>query len=130
MNPLIESGRQSLPTAFRTAIAGIRDFSRERNSRIEIAAGIIAIVLAAVLRLPAVSWAILLLTIFGVLSLEAVNCAIERVVDLASPGYHELARQAKDIAAGAVLIAAIGSVGIGLILFLPRIIAISGSLSP
>lgn len=110
--------------AFRNAGVGILDFTRERNSRIEMAAGAAAIALGAVLRLPRVEWAILLLTIFLVLGLEALNCAVERVVDLASPGRHELARQAKDLAAGAVLLASIGAVAVGGLLFIPRLIAL------
>jgi diacylglycerol kinase len=55
--------------------------------------------------------------------LEAVNSAVEYVVDLASPDYHKLAEKAKDMAAGAVLLAAIGSVIIALIIFLPKIIS-------
>ena len=119
-----ETGRQSLGNAFRTAFAGIGFFVRERNSRIQMTAAVLAIALAAAVSLPRIEWIILIGTILLVLSLEAINCAVERVVDLASPGYHELARQAKDLAAGAVLIASIGSVVIGALLFIPRIIAL------
>ena len=53
---------------------------------------------------------------------ELFNSAVESVVDLASPGYHKLAADAKDMAAGAVLVCAIFSVAIGLIIFLPKAI--------
>ncbi|MDB5327334.1 MAG: diacylglycerol kinase [Phycisphaerales bacterium] len=88
------------------------------------AAAAVAIAIGAVLSLSRIEWIILIGTILLVLSLEAMNCAVERVVDLASPDYHELAKQAKDLAAGAVLIASIGSVVIGAMLFVPKIIAL------
>jgi undecaprenol kinase len=63
-----------------------------------------------------------LFAIGGMLSLELMNTAVERVVDLATKDYHPLAKQAKDIAAGAVFIYAALSVIIGAIIFLPKII--------
>ena len=120
-----DAGRQSLPSAFRNAFVGIGDFLRERNSRIHLLAGVAAVALAAALRISGVEWAVIVLTIALVLTAEALNCAIERVVDLASPGRHELARQAKDLAAGAVLIASIAACVIGAIVFVPRLIALA-----
>lgn len=117
-------GRQGFFAAFRTAGAGLRDFSRERNSRVQLSAGVLAALMGVVLRIDRVEWAILTVTMTGVLGLEAMNCAVERVVDLASPGLHELARQAKDLAAGAVLIASIGAVLIGALVFGPHLWAL------
>jgi diacylglycerol kinase len=58
---------------------------------------------------------------FGlVISLEMINSAIENLVDLVSPEYNKLAGKAKDIAAGAVLVAAICAAIVGLIIFLPK----------
>lgn len=68
-------------------------------------------------------WMILLFCIAMVWSLEAMNTAVEQVVDLVSPNYHEKAKQAKDVAAAAVLIAAFFSVIIGLIIFIPYCLA-------
>ena len=76
-------------------------------------------VLAAALQFSLLKWTILLLTIGLVVTAEALNSAIETLVDLIQPEQHPLAGNAKDIAAGAVLIAAIISVIIGLLLFLP-----------
>jgi diacylglycerol kinase (ATP) len=56
-----------------------------------------------------------------VLAAEGINTAIEAVVDLASPQRHPLAKIAKDVAAGTVLITAIGAVVVGILVFLPRI---------
>ncbi len=66
-------------------------------------------------------WIAVILCIGIVIGAELINSAIERVVDLASPDYHPLAGQAKDIAAGAVLIVAIAAAAVGLIVFLPYI---------
>jgi diacylglycerol kinase len=120
-----DAGRQSVASAFRNAFVGIGDFARERNSRIQLIAAAVACGLAAWLRISATEWAVLAVTIGGVLGIEALNCAVERVVDLASPGQHELARQAKDLAAGAVLIVAVGATVVGAILFVPRLIALA-----
>ena len=68
-------------------------------------------------------WLALVLAMTLVLALEAVNTAIEYLTDLVSPEYHPLAGKAKDVAAAAVLIAAIGAVVVGAIVFLPRIFA-------
>lgn len=65
-------------------------------------------------------WMFCLLCIGLVIGTEMINTAIENVVDLASPELHPLAGQAKDIAAGAVLICAIISVIIGLMIFAPK----------
>jgi diacylglycerol kinase (ATP) len=68
-----------------------------------------------------VEWAILLITMGFVLVSETMNTAIETVVDLVSPEYHELAGHAKDVAAGAVLLAALTAVGVALAILAPRL---------
>ena len=72
--------------------------------------------------LSTIEWLAIVITIFMVLSAEAFNTAVEKLVDLISPEYNKLAGLVKDIAAGAVLLTAIMSVIVGLIIFLPRII--------
>ena len=67
-------------------------------------------------------WLILVLTIAMVWMAECFNTALEQVVDLVSPDIHPLARQAKDVAAAAVLISAIFSLIVGLIIFLPPLL--------
>ena len=66
-----------------------------------------------------VEWLILVLTIFLVFSMEAMNSALEKLADRVSPEYSPLIRDAKDLAAGAVLLVAIGAVIVGLIIFIP-----------
>jgi diacylglycerol kinase len=112
--------RHGLIASFRFAFAGIAYLLRtQRNARIHLVIGVIACALAAWLRIPRIEWAILLMTIAGVLILEGLNTALEAIVDLASPDLHPLAKVAKDVAAGMVLIAAIASVGVGLFIFGP-----------
>ena len=89
----------------------------ERNFRIHTLAGAMAIAMGAYYQLSGTQWAVLLLAIALVLCCEAVNTAVEAAVDLVSPGEHPLAKLAKDCAAGAVLLAAAGSVGVGFCLF-------------
>jgi undecaprenol kinase len=65
-------------------------------------------------------WCVILIVIAAIISLEMVNTAIEAIVDLASPQIHPLAKIAKDVGAGAVLVFAIASVIIGGLIFLPK----------
>ena len=116
--------RHGLVGSFRFAFAGIAYlFRTQRNARIHLAVAVVACVVAAWLRIPRIDWAILLLTVAGVLVLEGLNTALEAVVDLASPEIHPLARTAKDVAAGMVLIAAIASVGVGVLILGPPLLA-------
>src|SRR5690349_14757805 len=104
----------SLWRSFYFAFAGIGYlFRTQRNARIHLVIALAAFGLAAWLRLPRVDWAILILTSAGVLILEGLNTALEAIVDLASPEIHPLAKTAKDVSAGMVLIAAIASIGVG-----------------
>lgn len=82
------------------------------------------------LDLPPRDWAVLVLTIAMVFAAEFVNTAIEAVVDLASPVHHPLAKVGKDVGAGAVLIAALAAMLIGLLILGPplwaRLVALFG----
>lgn len=110
--------------SFVHATNGLRLSLRERNARVQAAAGLVAIALGATLGLSRVEWAVLTLTIALVLALETVNSAIEALVDLVTLDYHPLAKRAKDLAAGAVWLAALAAVVVGLLLFLPRLWAV------
>lgn len=81
--------------------------------------GAIACALGAWLRISRVEWAVLIFTIALVLILEGLNTAVEAAIDLAMPDVHPLAKAAKDLAAGMVLIAAIASVAVGLLILGP-----------
>lgn len=113
----------SLLLSFRYAAQGLSyAFRTQRNFRIHLAIGAIALSLSLYLQIPAVSCAVISLTIALVLVLELLNTALEAVVDLTvGREFHLLAKIAKDCAAGAVLIAAIAAVIVALILLLPSI---------
>lgn len=117
--------RGGLLASFRYAVDGIWWTLRtQRNMRIHVVLGAAATALAVAVGLTASEFAILALTITVVLTLEMLNTVVEAAVDLASPSYHPLARIAKDVAAGAVLIAAIGAVATGAALFLPHLMVL------
>ncbi len=96
--------------------------NNEPNSWIHALATLLVLLLAFWLRLPARDWAILLLAIILVWTAEFFNTAIESLVDLASPKEHPLAKTAKDVAAAAVLIAALTAVLIGLLILAPPLL--------
>jgi len=109
--------------SFGFAFAGIGHLIRtQRNARIELAIGIAVVVAGLILGLSSAEWAALVVTICLVLILEGLNTSLELAVDLASPELHPKARAAKDLAAGTVLIAAVGSVVVGVLLFGPKLL--------
>ena len=90
--------------------------------RIHFAAAVLVLFLAAFLHLSKSEFICLLFAIILVLITEMINSAIELVVDLYSPEYHPLAKAAKDVSAGAVLLAAVNSVIIGILVFYPYLL--------
>ncbi len=92
----------------------------QRNARIHLGAAAAVIVAALVLRLPGLEVALLVACITFVFTAEMINTVVEAIVDLLSPDYHPLAKVAKDVAAGAVLVSAAGAAAIGAIIFLPH----------
>jgi diacylglycerol kinase len=112
-------------TSFRAAFAGLWRLVRsERHFQIHLSATVCAVILAAFLNFSRLEWAILILTIALVLVAEGLNSAIERAIDTTTPSFHPLAKAAKDMAAAAVLIAAIASVLIGILLYAPKLWAL------
>jgi diacylglycerol kinase (ATP) len=110
--------------SFRYAAAGVTyAFSTQRNFRIHCFMGTLAISLGAVLHLSGVEMAVICITSGLVLTLELLNTAIESVVDLTvQQTYHELAKIAKDCAAGAVLFSALASLLVAIWLIVPKAI--------
>lgn len=106
--------------AFRFAFAGLGYVLRtQRNVRIHLTIAVGVVALGLWLGLPSAQWAVLALTIGFVLASEMLNTVAEALVDLVSPGYHPLAKVVKDVTAGAVLLAAIVSVIVGLLVLGP-----------
>ncbi len=118
-------GKAKFNVSFNHAMDGISyTIEHERNIRIEIFFAICVTIASFLLHVTIIEWCILILTIGVILALEIVNTAIERSVDLVTKEYEELAKVAKDAAAGAVLIMSFTSVIIGIIIFLPRLLAL------
>jgi diacylglycerol kinase len=116
--------RIGLARSFYFAFAGLSYFIRtQRNARIELVIALVVCALAWWLKVSRVEWAILIVMIALVLIFEGLNTALEAAVDLASPEVHPLAKTAKDVAAGMVLIAAIASVIVGLLILGPPLVA-------
>ena len=110
-------------SSFEFAFTGILTaFKEERNMRKHAVSAILVLIAGTVFRISAVEWLFLLLSVTLVIAFEIVNSAIENVVDLASD-YHfsMLAKNAKDMAAGAVLVVSSFALLTGLIIFVPKI---------
>ncbi len=94
----------------------------QKNTRIMSVSSIIIFVLALWLQVDFISLAILILTITAVWMAEFLNAAVEAVVNLASPGFHPMAKVAKDVAAAAVLLGAVASILVGLLVLGPPLL--------
>ncbi|MFL0505071.1 diacylglycerol kinase family protein [Ureibacillus sp. 179-F W5.1 NHS] len=106
--------------SFGYALVGICTSLKEQNMRIHLFSAVIVVIAGVLTGISITEWFVLIITIALVIGSEMINTAIEAVVNLASPEYHPLAKQAKDVAAGAVLVFAVASVIIGLLIFLPK----------
>ena len=108
---------------FRYAINGlISAFRTEVNMRVHIIAAVLICIAGFYFNLTSVEWVVIVLCIVLVISFELINTAIEELCNLVHPEQHPIIKKVKDIAAAAVLIAAIGSVVAALIIFLPKLI--------
>jgi diacylglycerol kinase len=98
----------------------------QRNMRVHLLAAACAVTAGLVLRISAVDWACVLTAIGLVLTAEALNTVVEALVDLCTEEFHPLAKMAKDTAAGAVLISSVAALGVGVAVFLPRLLRSPG----
>lgn len=113
--------------SFKYASNGVRRTAASQiNFRIHMAAAAAVTALGLWLGISRLEWAAVLLCFAAVLSAETFNSAIEKLVDLVSPGFHEKAGEVKDMAAGAVLIAAVLAALVGCLIFLPALAARPG----
>ena len=94
----------------------------EVHLRLHAVATVVVIGLGFYSGLARLEWALVALAVTGVWAAELMNTAIEALTDLASPAYHPLAGKAKDVAAGAVLLAALGALVVGALVFVPHFI--------
>lgn len=94
----------------------------EVHLRLHAVATVVVIGLGFYSGLSRLEWALVALAVAGVWAAELMNTAIEALTDLTSPAYHPLAGKAKDVAAGAVLLAALGALVVGVLVFVPHFI--------
>lgn len=118
---------RSMSQSFRNAWTGVTEsVAGERNMRVHLAAMLVAGSCGLILSIDALRWAVLALACTVVITTEMLNTALERLVDMLKTDQCEEARQVKDMAAGAVLIAAVGAVLCGLAVFTGPILALFG----
>ena len=96
----------------------------QTNARVHALATVLVVAAGLAFGLDRAEWLAITLTIAAVWSLEAVNTAIEAICDLVSPDPNPLVKVAKDVAAGAVLVAAIAALVVAAIVFGPRVAAV------
>ena len=115
--------RHTTSKSFFYAFRGLKTaVKNEPNMKIHLFMATFALILGVILNLTVIEWLILTFTIFWVISLELLNTVLEALVNLVSPDVQPYAKIAKDVSAACVLLAAILSVIVGLMLFLPKII--------
>lgn len=108
--------------SFKYAFNGIiRTIKEERNIKIHILAVIVVLIMGTIYKISIIEWIVCIILFGIVISSEIINTSIERAVDLVSKEKSDLAKMAKDAAAGAVLINAIISVIIASIIWIPKI---------
>jgi diacylglycerol kinase len=111
--------------SFKHAFDGIfYTFKSQPNLRIHLTIASIVIFFGIILKLSTIEWLIILFTIMWVIVSEMINTSLEAIVNLITDEYHQQAKVAKDVAAGMVLIGAIGSLIVGLAVFIPHLIAL------
>ncbi len=111
---------KSLLNASRGIVHGI---ASERNLRIQVAIGFIAILASLFLKIPRIDFIIVLTLSFLVVSLELLNTCFERLIDFLSPYYHEEFGNLKDMMAGVVLLSAVLSAIAGILIFYKPVIS-------
>ena len=110
-------------SSLEVALTGIfTAFKEEKNMRSHVLSAVAAIIAGLIFRISAKEWLLLLISIFLVIDFEIMNSAVENVVDLASDYHFSMrAKNAKDMAAGSVLVVSGFAVITGLIIFVPKI---------
>ncbi len=121
--------KRKFSSSVKNCIKGFKFINiNEDNFKREIFLGIIVLVLSYVFRVNKIEFIIIIIMIGLVLVCETINTAVERLVDLVSPGYNKIAGEVKDIMAFAVLLMCIISLVIGAIIFIPKIISLQGGI--
>ncbi len=113
----------SLPASFGNAFNGLRyALQTQRNARIHLTVTLLVLMAGLWLGLNLVEWCLIILSIGMVWMAELSNTVLENVVDLLSPDYHALAKTAKDVKAGVVVMASLSAVLVGVLVFGPKLL--------
>ncbi|MDR0505422.1 MAG: diacylglycerol kinase family protein [Dysgonamonadaceae bacterium] len=111
--------------SFKYAFSGLKILLKEEhNARIHLFIALFVLVAGIVFRISMYEWIVIFLCIGGVFALELINSAIENIADFVSPEKHETIKKIKDLSAAAVLTGAMISFIAGIIIFIPKIIAL------
>ncbi len=106
----------------RYAVRGVRTMlAGQHNAWVHAGASVAVVIVGLALRVSAGDWCWLVTAMMAVWTAEALNTAFEFLCDVASPSFHPAVEKAKDVAAGGVLLSAVGSVAIGLLVFVPHL---------
>lgn len=104
------------------AVRGILEMLRsQHNAWVHAVATLVVVAAGCVFGVTATQWCLLILAIMAVWVAEGLNTAFEFLCDVASPDFHPLIKKSKDVAAGAVLLSALGAAAVGLIIFAPHL---------
>ena len=120
-----QKGLKKFFNSFTYPIKGLKyAYRNEQNLAFDVGMALLVIIFSFIFKLDASEWAVVMITIGLVLSMELVNTAIEAVVDLTCPDIHPLAKVAKDTASAAVFVFATVAFISGLIIFVPKVVAL------
>jgi diacylglycerol kinase len=118
---------KKLSDSFKNAFNGLKEaIARERNMRVHLAAILLCVILGIIFCLDVLRWSILFIAIGLVMVAELFNTAVENLVDMITDEYSQKARAVKDIAAGAVLVAAVVAVILGILVFIRPVLSLFG----
>ena len=119
--------KRKFSSSFKDCLNGFKYINtNEDNFKREIFLGIIALLLSYILKVSKIEFIIVNIMIALVLTSEIINTSIEKVVDLYTKDYNNIAKIAKDVSAGSVLVMSIFSLLVGAIIFLPKIVNVLG----
>jgi diacylglycerol kinase (ATP) len=110
--------------SFRHAFNGVKILVKEEhNAWIHLTAMLFTVVLGFICKVSKTEWLALIFAMGLVLAMELINTALENLANYSSPGMHPLVKKVKDLSAAAVLIAALTALSIGLLIFIPKLLA-------
>lgn len=124
-NKIKSKKNKNIISSFKYGFLGLFEtIKKERNIKIALTLIAIGIIISCFLNLSIMEWIVVMIMSTIVVTLEMMNTALEAVVDMVMPNIHPLAKIAKDTAAGAVVLSIVVAFIIGLIIYLPKLIAL------